>query len=84
MKEQSKILKLIAKTMKINNSNLGYKVSVTYSGDFDREIFSMYVYDSKNEVSFYKGYFINSKEEYDLNKKRDIINEIKRLERLSK
>ena len=82
MKEQSKILKLIAKIMKINNSNLEYKVSVTYSGDYDREIFSIYVYDSKNEVSFYNGYLVNSKEEYDLNKKRSIIAEIKRLERL--
>ena len=82
MKEQSKILKLIAKIMKINNSNLEYKVSVTYSGAYDREIFSIYVYDSKNEVSFYNGYLVNSKEEYDLNKKRSIIAEIKRLERL--
>ena len=82
MKEQSKILKLIAKIMKINNSNLEYKISVNYSGAFDTEIFSLYVYNKNNEVSFYKGYMVNSKDEYDLNKKRLIINEIKRLERL--
>lgn len=82
MKEQSKILKLIAKIMKINNSNLEYKVSVTYSGAYDRELFSIYVYNSKNEVSFYKGYMVNSKEKYDIHKKKLIINEIKRLERL--
>ena len=82
MKEQSKVLKLIARIMKINNSNIEEKVSITYSGAYDREILNVCVYDDTNQVSFYKGYLINSKKDYDLSKKREIINEVKRLERL--